>query len=113
MRTQIRLFIGWGFENKKPTCLQTDAIWHLYFVEELAKRVYNELSDDIRKKVETNIPGRKAIGFKLPIEFFFFDESQSAPTDSSDPRQLSIARKGHTASHRQQLPPSLLAQIDA
>jgi hypothetical protein len=97
LRTQIRLFIGWDFENKKPMYLQTDAIWYLYFVEKLTKRIHNELSEDIHKKVETNIPGKKVLGFKLPIEFFFFDESQSAPTDPSDPRRLNIARKGYTA----------------
>ena len=100
LRTQIRLFIGWDFDNKKPTCVQTDAIWHLYFVEKLTKRIYNELSESIRSNEEANMTGKftnTMLRFQLPIEFFFFNETQPAPTDSSDPRLLRIARRGYTA----------------
>jgi hypothetical protein len=102
LRTQIRLFIGWDFDNKKPMSVQTDAIWCLYFVERPTKRFHNEFNESIRSKDETNIMGKitnPVLGLQLPVEFFFFDEVQTAPTptDSSDPRQLSIARRGYTA----------------
>ena len=95
LRTQIQLFIGWDFDNKKPMYVSTDAIWYLYFVEKLTKRFYDGFSESIRTKEETMMG--KHLRFQLPLQFFFFDETQSATTDATDPRLLSVARKGYTA----------------
>lgn len=95
LRTQIQLFIGWDFDNKKPMYVSTDAIWYLYFVEKLTKRFYDGFSESIRTKEETMMG--KHLRFQLPLKFFFFDETQSATTDATDPRLLSVARKGYTA----------------
>jgi hypothetical protein len=108
LRTQIQLFIGWDFDNKKPMYVNTDAIWYLYFVGKLTKRFYDEFSESIRTKEETmiakhakkfpdSVHANTMLRFQLPIEFFFFDETQPAPTDSTDPRLLRVARKGYTA----------------
>ena len=108
LRTQIRLFIGWDFDNKKPIYESTDAIWYLYFVEKLTKRFYDGFSESIQMKEESSmakyteqspdsVRANTMLRFQLPIEFFFFDEAQSATTDSTDPRLLRVARKGYTA----------------
>jgi hypothetical protein len=100
LRTQIRLFVGWDFENKKPMHVQTDAIWCLYFVEKLTKRLHNELSESIRLHEESSMTGKitnTMLRFQLPIEFFFFNEKQPAPTDFTDPRLPRIARRGCAA----------------
>ena len=94
IRTQIRLFTGWDFDNKKPTYMQTDAIWYLHFVEKHTKRIYNNYYASIRAKEKKTITSM--LTTFLPAEYYLYDEAQTAPTDTSDPRLLSIARLGYT-----------------
>ena len=94
IRTQIQLFIGWDFKNKKPMYVQTDAIWYLYFVEKLTKRVHSELCENIRQGEKVS---QRMLASFLPVENYFFDETQTPPTDSSDPRKLRTARRGYAA----------------
>ena len=94
IRTQIQLFIGWDFENKKPMYVQTDAIWYLYFVEKLTKSVHSALCENIRQGEKVS---QRMLASFLPVENYFFDETQSPPTDSNDPRKLRVARRGYAA----------------
>ena len=96
IRTQIQLFSGWDFKNKKPMYVQTDAIWYLYFVEKLTKSVHSALCENIRQGDESKVSQRMLASF-LPVENYFFDETQSPPTDSNDPRKLRVARRGYAA----------------
>ena len=95
LRTQIRLFAGWDFDANKPNYVLTDAIWHLYFVEKLTKRLHNQHEDSIAKKEETKLNHPK-LACQLPAEFFFLDETQ-LPTDTSPFSENPIAtiRRGY------------------
>ena len=99
MRTQIKLFTGYNLDEKKPTYETTDAIWYFHFVESQIIKTLQEVEHSIGKN-ETNltVPGtldNPLLQFLLPIDFFFCDTNMTPYTDDSDPRRLSIAKRGY------------------